>query len=112
MSSLSKIETRRGIRSGILPIQTHPHPHTLYEDVPWDRFETDGYPDKKLLLTQSGPVQVSPSPRVLLQPSSMFNKIDTSRSSHAHHYRSKSTSNRTSQSAKRHRFLAQHTKYE
>ena len=27
MSSLSKIETRRGIRSGILPIQTHPHPH-------------------------------------------------------------------------------------
>ena len=26
MSSLSKIETRCGIRSGILSIQTHPHP--------------------------------------------------------------------------------------
>lgn len=31
--------------------------YTIYENVPWDDFETDGYPDKKQLLTQSGPLQ-------------------------------------------------------
>ena len=32
--------------------------YTIYENVPWDDFETNGYPDKKLLLLQAGRIHV------------------------------------------------------
>jgi len=32
--------------------------YTIYENVPWDEFENNGYPDKKLLLLQAGRIHV------------------------------------------------------
>ena len=33
--------------------------YTIYENVPWDKFEIRGYPDKRFLLTQGGLIDVS-----------------------------------------------------